>query len=246
MLECSGYHELLLLNLITEIRSIRKRSLLGKKCVTSNHKLLGKRHRIVTEYDGIYSPRNGLVAAYHTHKHGAEPLFWADVAFALWIGIVAMVSGNPKNLRYIAQAWICNDFTVSIMDTAIAGDPRKRVVVFKPGDEAFLALLGTPNGVGGVYLLMHHKEALGLKTISRVVIVFDDGGVSPSLIFQVVDMPAPRRILEHSLSADDSSGVSSVARSNVSSSSSHNIWGGSSGLCNYRGSSRTAGTAVDS
>ena len=220
-------------------------SLPGRICLTSNHELLGKRRQIVTEYNGIYSPRNGIVAAYHTHKYGAEPLFWADIAFALWVGIATMVGGNAKNLRYIARGWICNDFTVSIMETAIAGD-RTRLVVFKPGDETFLALLGTPNGVGGVYLLMQHKQALGLKTISRVVMGFDHGRFSPFLIFQVVDMPAPSHNLEDSVSVDNSSDVSSVTRSNVSSSSlSRNIWGGLSDLCHYRGSSRIAGS-VDS
>ena len=245
MLEYPRYCGMLLLNLITETQRVKNRSLPGRICLTRNYDLLGKRRQIVTEYDGIYSPRNGIVAAYHTHKYGAEPLFWSDVAFALWVGIVTMVSGNAKNLRYIARGWIGNDFTVSIMDTAIAGDHR-RLAVFKPGDEAFLALLGTPNGVGGVYLLMQHKQALGLKTISRVVMGFDHGGGSPFLIFQVVDMPTPSHILESSSSVDSSTDVSSVASSNVSSSSPRNIWGGSSGLCNHRGSSRIAGTVVDS
>ena len=61
-----------------------------------------------------------------------------------------------------------------------------------------MALLGTPNGAGGVYLLMQHKRALGLKTISRVHVGFEwiGGRWLPFLIFEVVDMRASEGLLD--------------------------------------------------
>ena len=62
--------------------------------------------------------------------------------------------------------------------------------MFGPGEEAFLALLGTPNGAGSVYLLMQHKRALGRKTIGRVVVVRDGEDSGPHVVFEVRDLGA--------------------------------------------------------
>lgn len=69
---------------------------------------------------------------------------------------------------------------------------EKVITVFSPDDEAFKAFLGVPNGWGAVFLLMEHKQALGFKTISRVVLIEDWSGNDPFLIYEVVDMPSPR------------------------------------------------------
>lgn len=144
-----------------------------------------------TEYNGFYSPRNGLVGAYDTHKIENEPFFWSDVAFALWTSIISKSRGDVKDIRYIGRAWICNEFTLSIIHSALQRARKKPAAVFGPRDEAFLALLGTANGAGGAYLLMQHKEVLGLKTFSRIVAGVDHGD-NPFLVFEIVDIPTPR------------------------------------------------------
>lgn len=40
--------------------------------------------------------------------------------------------------------------------------------VLKPGDDAFYALLATPNVIGTVYMLMNYTNAIGRKTISEI------------------------------------------------------------------------------
>lgn len=98
--------------------------------------------------------------------------------------------GNVRNLRYIARAWIGNEITKSIIHLALAKTQSKRMVIFKPSEEAFLATLGTPNGAGCVHLLMQHKQILGFKTIARVVVGYDGPTFqSPFLVFEVADMP---------------------------------------------------------
>ncbi len=86
---------------------------------------------------------------------------------------------------------IGNEFTVSIIDSAVLPGSSEKVIVFRPGDEAFVALLGTPVSVGGVHLLLEHKQALGFKTISRIVLILDGSGSDPFLIFEVVNMRPP-------------------------------------------------------
>lgn len=121
-----------------------------------------------------------------------EPIFWSDATFALWQRITALAGGDVKDIRYIAQGLVYNDITASIIDSAVPEGSSAKITVFGPGDEAFRTLLGTPNGWGGVFLLMEHKRVLGFKTISRVALIRDGSQNDPFLIFGVVDMPAPR------------------------------------------------------
>ncbi|KAL8906148.1 MAG: hypothetical protein Q9171_006391 [Xanthocarpia ochracea] len=151
---------------------------------------LGDRVSVRTEYNNLYSPRNGLVAAYSTQRVKNDQVHWSDVTFALWERLTSIVGTRVKDLHYIARTGIYNKFTVSIMEDAVP--QGKNIAIFEPGDPAFLALLGTPNGVGAVYLLMQHKQALGFKTISRVVVVLDGPGhsLTPIIIYKVRDMPS--------------------------------------------------------
>lgn len=64
-------------------------------------------------------------------------------------------------------------------------------------------MLGTPNGAGCVYLLMQHKQALGFKTISRVVVGYNGPTFqSPFIVYEVLDMPSSSL-----LNGEDGSGV---------------------------------------
>lgn len=145
--------------------------------------------RTRTEYDNIYSPSNGLIAAHYNYKGDNEPLFWSDVTFAIWTELSQSDGRSPKDLRYVARSNILNDFTSSIIYAAMTLVPKlTRVASFGPDDEAFMAVLGTPNGAGGVYLLMQHKHILGLKTISRVFVGYDGPRMAnPFLVLEVAD-----------------------------------------------------------
>ncbi|KAL8751267.1 MAG: hypothetical protein Q9199_006540 [Rusavskia elegans] len=145
--------------------------------------------RTRTEYNNIYSPSNGLIAAHYNYKSDNEPLFWSDVTFAIWTGLSRSDGKSPKDLRYVARSEIVNDFTSSIIYAAMALVPKStRVTSFGPADESFLAILGTPNGAGGVYLLMQHKQVLGLKTVSRVCVGYDGPRrVRPFVVLEVAD-----------------------------------------------------------
>lgn len=132
--------------------------------------------------------------AYDNYKLEDEPLFWSDVTFALWTGIISRTGGNARNIQYIGRVWVCNAFTTSIIYTALAKMQVKRMANVRPNDESFFAMLGTPNGAGGVHLLMQHKQVLGFKTFSQIVfgLDFDGPDFSPFLVFKAVDMPSSR------------------------------------------------------
>lgn len=119
------------------------------------------------------------------------------------------------------------------MYAAVPESQSQKLTVFGPGDEAFLTLLGTPNGVGGVYLLMQHKLALGFKTISRVVVVLDGSSWEPILIFKIVDMSC----------LGGSDGVPGAAGLNASLLGT--AFEGLPGMCSSMNESRTRETTAD-
>lgn len=159
---------------------------------------LGRTWQQFSRYYNMYSPRNRLIAAITTNRIATEPIHWSDATFAMWAAITSTVGSDIKGLRYIGRSSVNNHFSKSIINRA---HPRKSKGVkrFEAGEEAFLALLGTPNGAGSVYLLMQHKRALGLKTIVDAF-VFRDGPFEwPHLIFEVADMHPAWQVANNSL-----------------------------------------------
>ncbi|CEI67415.1 unnamed protein product [Fusarium venenatum] len=89
-------------------------------------------------------------------------------------------SGDVSNINYIFQSRITNVDTLEILFEALlkwAGgeitigkwERRLTLDVRKDEDkEAFYAFLGSPHGSMSSYLLLNHKENLGIKTINKV------------------------------------------------------------------------------
>ena len=151
-----------------------------------------------TEYFNEYSLHNGLIASVASHKEAGESVFWSDATFAVWKFATAYFKTNIQDIRYIGQAGIDNPFTVSIINRVVP-DRYKKVSIFNYDTDEFRALLGTPNGVGGVYLLMEHKKILLRKTIPRILVFRDTYGDDPKndqlfLIYEVWNMPNPWEI----------------------------------------------------
>lgn len=126
-------------------------------------------------------------------RRANEPLRWSDVTFAVWEALSALHRSNIQDLRYIVLTEVDNYISTIIIDHAVL-DPLK-VATFEPGTEAHRALLGSPNGVGSVYLLMEHKKQLGRKTIGRIIIccvaLEEEEVEGPSMVFEILDIPAP-------------------------------------------------------
>lgn len=73
-----------------------------------------------------------------------------------------------------------------MINSAVTPGWSEKIRVFRPSNDALVALVGNPNGVGGVYLLMEHKRALGLERISRMVLILDGSGSDPYLIYEAI------------------------------------------------------------
>ncbi|KAL8654311.1 MAG: hypothetical protein Q9226_003486 [Calogaya cf. arnoldii] len=164
-----------------------------------------------TRYYNEYSPRNGLIAAVAATKAAGETLFWSDIAFAMWEAVTAYARKNIKDLRWIAQNAIRDEFTQLIINRLVEGRVAK-IKTVEMGEEAFSALLGTPTGAGAVYLLMQHKRQLGLKMITRATVFGQQWAQhGPDVVFEIRD--ATRMIGAASASATASEHLARLCQS---------------------------------
>ena len=101
---------------------------------------------------------------------------WSDVVGITWKD---KAGGATSQLKYIFRQAIVTPTTRGIMDEVAKRQSRGRKTSdslktkwpgfkFKSGDEAFLALLGTPHGSGVVFLLTTHPDEFPGKTIESV------------------------------------------------------------------------------
>lgn len=93
-----------------------------------------------------------------------------------------------KKIKYIIRAKIANETTLKFIFQAILNkhardgsgktigtwDNRITITIKKDPDELY-GILGSPNGAGAAYLLVNHKERLGLKIVNQVDIFVPRG-----------------------------------------------------------------------
>lgn len=151
---------------------------------------LGEDWKMYTAYSNSYSPRYRLIAELSYNKIRTETLTWSTATFAVWKALADVLRIRIDKIDWIGQAAIDDPFTNSIINRAVPATPNNVIKSFGPSDqdENFMALLGTPNGLRGANLLLKHKQALGRKTITRVVVFRDGPGAGgrpdqPHLLF---------------------------------------------------------------
>jgi hypothetical protein len=119
---------------------------------------------------------------------------WSDVVFLEWQHEATTTGQNIQNIQYIFQFDVTNDDTMNIVNGIVI--PLGGFADVPPGDEFTMdtengqAILGTPNGNGGAWLLATHKAQFGLKTIDfvRVFAVGTEDEQKIVLAFHVVNV----------------------------------------------------------
>ncbi|KAG8666652.1 hypothetical protein FPOAC1_011462 [Fusarium poae] len=116
---------------------------------------------------------------YYT-KHMTHLQQWSDVVWLQWLKACMEESGDVSNINYIFQSQITNADTLGILFEALLKWGSRGVTIGKWEDrvtldvrkdedkEAFYAFLGSPHGSMSSYLLLNHKEKLGVRTINKV------------------------------------------------------------------------------
>lgn len=109
----------------------------------------------------------------------------------MWQTVNARYSTSPSGLRYILRANVNNPDTTYIIEQIQGQAPEGHLPldIFPTGTsfDWFLALLGTPNGAGSLYLLLDHKRALGFKTIKKISLFAAGPGLAGHMLFEVED-----------------------------------------------------------
>ena len=154
----------------------------------------------------MYSPLNGMLSSISSRKAKAETVYWSDAFFAMWQAVTSYTRADIKNLRYLGRIGVENEISNIVIDRALllkSEDEKDTIKTFAAGTPPFLALLGTPNGVGPAHLLMEHKRWLGHKSIAQIVIFekHKDYPAYPDLVFVVRDVPPQRPSQEASMNS---------------------------------------------
>ncbi|RSM08727.1 hypothetical protein CEP52_004470 [Fusarium oligoseptatum] len=103
---------------------------------------------------------------------------WSDAAWMQWVRVCDTEDGDRGNIKYIIRSHITNKTTLSILFEALINKYGASPTIGKWGDRftidveanpgEFHAILGSPNGAGVGFILINHKEALGIKTVNKV------------------------------------------------------------------------------
>jgi hypothetical protein len=119
-----------------------------------------------------------------------EPNRWSDIAYLRWSAICASHAGaSVASLQYVFRINVENEDTEAMLDEALAGEDVdggwSNRATFEPdppnggpltdNNKAFYALLTTPNIRGVCWMLIQHKQQMGIKYISEIN-VWQNGG----------------------------------------------------------------------
>lgn len=120
---------------------------------------------------------------------------------------------DPSELYWIFRQYITNVYTQRIMDrifsdtqyTSLPAD-ESYITTVRPGEEAFLALLKTPNVVGPVYMLMDYPNGLRRKTVKDIIVKTSPVNWKPRrrdyyLVIELEDAPT-RSLLKDAFGGD--------------------------------------------
>jgi hypothetical protein len=114
---------------------------------------------------------------------------YSDVAFLAW----QHAAGDRTNgLKYILKNGIVNDDTIEVAEhilqqRGVSLQPWPGLKIPFPQEDA-LALMGSPSGRGAAWMLIQHKNQLGLKRFSHVTIFSVNRALS--LCFWIEDFEA--------------------------------------------------------
>ena len=166
------------------------------------------------------SPQGNAAAsgvAYDDYK-GQTPALsaWSDMAFLQFADDCNNSKLQPTKLSSIFRVKVVNPESVDITNEAIPDKTQatswaSRVTFTPPADDAtqltdnnkaFYALLYTPNVRGAAWMLVQHKDKLGLKYIDEIGVWFpSSSGGFANMYIHMADWQAPnRRSLEQRIS----------------------------------------------
>ncbi|TDZ25508.1 hypothetical protein Cob_v001701 [Colletotrichum orbiculare MAFF 240422] len=116
----------------------------------------------------------------------------SDIAFFEWVEACQDRGSNPKELKLMFRSHITYVPTLKVLQKALRDKGLKKYpfwkkrAVFKTDTPEAAAILGSTHGAGAAWMLIQHKDALGVKKITDIAVwaykkkssLFSGGGCS--------------------------------------------------------------------
>ncbi|KAK2016244.1 hypothetical protein LZ32DRAFT_525446 [Colletotrichum eremochloae] len=143
-------------------------------------------------FDSNWSPRYEV----EQRQKGSIPDLNAlsDVVFLQWLHACKLDKVDPKKLRVAYRFTIVTPSTIEIIEQALRQANDKLVPgwqnrkVFTMKETGGAAILGSQHGAAIAWLLIQHKEILGVKTVTEVAVWKREGNPHYSLRFTIKDV----------------------------------------------------------
>ncbi|KAL8959783.1 MAG: hypothetical protein Q9183_005576 [Haloplaca sp. 2 TL-2023] len=152
-------------------------------------------------YQNGFDTKNGLIVAYNNYRDAdrQKQLPWSEIMYGSWKAIQAQAqqfgqrNGPISGLRVVVRMGIANPGTYGILlriytMRRIPVQERKWVKwTLEEQPSAFLALLGTDNVKGVIWLLSDHAAEIGKKTITAIRTRFGEypSSVAPDIWIEI-------------------------------------------------------------
>ncbi|KAI4134871.1 MAG: hypothetical protein LQ341_005954 [Variospora aurantia] len=145
----------------------------------SKSQTTGELDRPMGAYDNDFDTRNGLIVANSNDRRwdSQKQLPWSELMYQTWQVVSAKQGGGPiANLRTVVRKQVNNLGTQAVLRylywlrrlSVNQGDPNWYTWSETEYPPFFLALIGTDNVKGVVWLLVDHAKEIGKKEISEI------------------------------------------------------------------------------
>ncbi len=157
--------------------------------------------RVMKDEDAIslnwFDARNGVVIANMNDKRKDETpddgrLFPSEIIWQSWCRMAHRQSIPVSNLRVIVRLFVINKSSKRVIEETLLHSSCTRGETthfeYTEADQGFYALLGSINGASSMRMLIAHKEALGFRTVERVVVLRKEApeGIIPSRTLMIL------------------------------------------------------------
>lgn len=124
-------------------------------------------------YENYYNAKQGVIVASWNYADkdvgDGTRLNLSEILFHEYTAEAERVGSPVKNLRYVVRSSIQGQAALKVMETITPLKDRFGSRSWEPGSDEFNALLSIDNVKSIPYLLTDHREALGHKSILRIV-----------------------------------------------------------------------------
>ncbi|KAK6433115.1 hypothetical protein LTR95_010712 [Oleoguttula sp. CCFEE 5521] len=122
---------------------------------------------------------------------------WSDVSFLTWLQ--GTNDQNRQNLHYVVNINCINQTSIDVVSAALKRDgvksgippkwPGHTFAQVRPGpftrNDAYAAVLGTPNILGSGWLVLQHQQQLGKKRVGGITVWDSSGNQNNDGLFQL-------------------------------------------------------------